>query len=390
MPRPVPRPELREAVRRSLRRAPVTLLVGPRQCGKTTLARSISESTPSHYFDLEDPESPLRPEVAKQVLSPLRGLIVVDEAQRQPSLFELLRVLADRSPVRARFLLLGSASPSLVKGVSESLAGRVATHEMGGLAITEVGAKFQAELWRRGGFPRSLLARTERESRAWRSDFVATFLERDIPLLGLRVPAPALRRFWTMMAHYHGQTSNLAELARSMGTGENAVRHYLDILTGSFMVRQLPPWFTNVGKRLVKAPKLYVRDSGILHFLLGVETQLGLYAHPKLGASWEGFAIEQIIQTLGAEREAHFYRTHAGAELDLMIERRGKRFGFELKHTDHVTVSKSMRVALDDLGLEHLWVVHPGQRSFALQPRISALPLADLGELARDRRLAKR
>lgn len=388
MSRTVPRPDLLALVQKSLARAPVTLLVGPRQCGKTTLARVLAARRPSTYFDLEDPESPLRTDTAKQVLGPLRGLVVIDEAQRKPELFELLRVLADRRPTRARFLILGSASPALVRGISESLAGRVSMHEMGGLGITEVGAARQELLWRRGGFPRSVLARSDGESFAWRGDFASTFVERDVPLLGVRVPAAALRRFWTMLAHYHGQTLNHAELARSMGTGENAVRHYLDILTGSFMVRQLPPWFSNVGKRLVKAPKLYLRDSGILHYLLGIRSRLELFSHPKLGASWEGFAAEQIVQCLRAEREVFFYRTHAGAELDLLVERRGRRFGFELKHGDAPAVTKSMRVALDDLDLTHLWVVHPGTSSHPLAERISTLALADLGTLTKDRRLA--
>ncbi len=366
-----------------MRQSPVTLLLGPRQCGKTTLAREIAASTKSTYFDLEDPETPLRADVAKQVLGPLRGLVVIDEAQRQPGLFELLRVLADRRPLRSRFLVLGSAFPVLVRGVSESLAGRVVTHEMSGLDVTEVDARRHGSLWLRGGFPRSLLAPSDTASFAWRAAFASTFVERDVPLLGLRVPPHALRRFWTMLAHYHGQTLNAAELARAMGAGEKAVRHYLDILTGGFMVRQLQPWFENVGKRLVKAPKVYVRDSGLLHYLLGIRRRLDLFAHPRLGASFEGFALEQIISRLAAERDAHFYRTHAGAELDLFLIRGRRRLGFELKHADAPTVTKSMRVALEDLRLDHLWVVHPGQRSYDLDDRISALALCDLDALAR-------
>jgi uncharacterized protein len=384
----VPRPALLAAVRRSLGRAPVTLLLGPRQCGKTTLARQIAAGVASTYFDLEDPATPLRAETARQVLAPLRGLIVIDEAQRQPGLFELLRVLADRRPSRARFLVLGSASPALVRGASETLAGRLATHEMAGLDVSEIDVGRHEALWLRGGFPRSLLARTDAESFAWRADFASTFVERDVPLLGVRVPAHALRRFWIMLAHYHGQTLNAADLARAMGTGEKAVRHHLDILTGGFLVRQLPPWFENVGKRLVKAPKLYVRDSGILHYLLGIRARLDLFAHPKLGASFEGFALEQLIGRLAAERDAYFYRTHAGAELDLFVTRGRRRFGFELKHADAPTVTKSMRVALADLRLDHLWVVHPGERSYALDSRISALALRDLDALARRREMA--
>ena len=260
----------------------------PRQCGKTTLARSIASDTRSTYFDLEDPDVPLRGDVAKQVLAPLRGLVVLDEFQRQPALFELIRVLADRRPLPARFLILGSASPDLVRGASETLAGRVALCELGGLESSDVGTAHQNRLWLRGGFPRSFLARSDAESAAWRADFVTTVLERDVPQLGVRVAATALRRFWTMLAHYHGQIWNAAELARSLGVGETAVRHYLDILSGTYLVRQLPPWFANVGKRLVKSPKVFVRDAGILHQLLGIRSRLDLHGHPKLGASGKG------------------------------------------------------------------------------------------------------
>jgi hypothetical protein len=308
----------------------------------------------------------------------LRGLVVIDEVQRQPALFALLRVLADRSPLPARFLILGSASPDLVRGTSETLAGRIALCEMGGLDLSEVGGDGQQRLWLRGGFPRSLLARTDAESFAWRGDFVQTFLERDVPRLGIRVPAPALRRFWAMLAHYHGRIWNAAETARALGTGEVAARHHLDILTGAFMVRQLPPWFENLGKRLVKAPKIYLRDSGVLHHLLGLRRRLDLLAHPRLGASWEGFAVDQIVRRLGAERDAYFYATHGGAELDLLIVRGERRYGFELKVADTPAVARSMHVALADLRLNHLFVVHPGERSFPLRERISALALRDL------------
>lgn len=386
MPRPIPRSHLTRRLERSLSRFPVTLLLGPRQCGKTTLARQIAGAT-AHYFDLEDPSTALQPEVAKQVLAPLRGLVIIDEFQRQPALFELLRVLADRTPTRARFLILGSASPDLVRGASETLAGRVATCEMSGFGVAEIPARKQSALWMRGGFPRSYLARSDAVSFSWRSSFVQTFLERDIPQLGLRVPSHALRRFWTMLAHYHGQIWNAAELARSMGVGEKAVRHYLDILAGAFMVRQLLPWFENVGKRLVKSPRIYLRDPGILHFLLGVRTRQEILAHPKLGASWEGFALEQVIELLEAEHDAFFYRTHAGAELDLMIVRGGKRYGFEFKYADSPAVTKSMRVAMVDLRLEELFVVHPGEQTHALDERIRLLPIADVPKLATLRRL---
>ena len=381
------RPVLIETIKRLLARNPVTLLLGPRQCGKTTLARQVSHGAPGAYFDLEDPETALRPETAKQVLAPLRGLVVIDEFQRQPGLFELLRVLADRKPRQARFLILGSASLDLVRGASETLAGRVAYCEMSGFDLVEVGAKRQAALWVRGGFPPSLLARSDGDSFGWRQSFVQTFLERDIPQLGIRVPAHALRRFWTMLAHYHGQIWNAAELARSMGTGETAVRHHLDILSGAFMIRQLPPWFENVGKRLVKSPKVYLRDSGLLHCLLGLRSRLELFAHPKLGASWEGFALDQVVRLLGAERDAFFYRTQAGAELDLFVIRGGRRYGFEFKHEDGPRPTKSMHVALADLALDKIFVVHPGERTYDLSDRVRAVALREVPSLVKEKRL---
>ncbi len=379
----VPRPDLQQSVERAVRRQPVTLLVGPRQCGKTTLARRIHSGRDGAYFDLEDPETPLRPEAAKQVLAPLKGLVVIDEFQRQPRLFELLRVLSDRRPLPARFLILGSASPDLARDVSETLAGRVAHCEMAGFQLGELDRKRDAALWLRGGFPRALLAPSEAESRSWRTDFIRSFLERDVPQLGVRVPAVALRRFWTMLAHVHGQTWNAAALARSMGTGEKAVRHYLDILSGAFMVRQLPPWFENVGKRLVKAPKIYVRDSGVLHSLLGIRTRLELLSHPKLGFSWEGFALDQTLRVIGTDAETYFYRTQAGAELDLLVVKGRLRYGFEFKYEDAPRVTKSMHVALADLRLAKLWVVSPGESEYALAKRISVLPLTAVSSAVR-------
>lgn len=384
----VPRPHLQRRIEAAIRRSAVTLLLGPRQCGKTTLARRISALREATFFDLEDPQTPLRPERAMLVLQQLRGLVIIDEFQRQPQLFEALRVLADRRPLRARFLILGSASPDLVRGISESLAGRVAYVEMGGLRLDEVGAQRSDELWLRGGFPSSLLARSTAESYRWRLDFIRSFLERDIPQLGIRIPAAALRRFWTMVAHVHGHNWNAAELARSMAVKEDTVRRYLDILTGAFMIRQLPPWFENVGKRLVKAPKIYFRDSGVLHALLGLRTQRELLSHPKLGLSWEGFALEEIIQATGAERDAYFYKTHAGAELDLLLVRGGKRFGFECKHADAPQATRSMHVALKDLGLHRLWVVYPGASRYPLSERIEVVPLTRIRRLIEEARLS--
>jgi uncharacterized protein len=363
---------------------PVTLLLGPRQCGKTTLAREVFKAREGAFFDLEDPETPLKGETANLVLRDLKGLIVIDEIQRQPSLFSLLRVLADRIPLPARFLILGSASPQLVKGASESLAGRAAHIHMEGFDLGEVGAEQHDRLWVRGGLPRSFLADDENLSYEWRGNFIQALLERDMPQLGILVPAPVLRRFWLMLAHYHGNIWNASELARSMGTKQDTARRYLDILTGAFLTRQLTPWFENLGKRLVKSPKIYIRDSGILHSLLGLKTKLQVQSHPKLGFSWEGFALEQVIGLLGAEKDCYFYRTHGGAELDCLIVREGRKYGFEFKYDDAPRPAKSMHVAVADLGLEKLWIVHPGTQRYPLHARMDAVPLVQIAEAMKD------
>jgi predicted AAA+ superfamily ATPase len=284
-------------------------------------------------------------------------------------------VLADRRPLPAHFLLLGSASPAMIKGTSESLAGRVAHIEMGGFSLDETGAANWRQLWTRGGFPRAYLAANAEKSHAWRMNFIQSFLERDIPQLGIRVPAAALRRFWTMLAHYHAQPWNAAELARAMSVKEDTARHYLDILTGAFMVRQLPPWFENTGKRLLKAPRIYFRDTGMLHSLLGLHTPAQVMGHPRFGFSWEGFAMEQIIRAARAEQDAYYYRTHAGTELDLIIMRHGKKYGFEFKFADAPAQTRSMQIAIQDLKLDHLWIVFSGERALPLSDRISTLPL---------------
>ena len=369
-------------VRESFEAHPVVTLTGPRQCGKTTLARAIAETAPrSTRFDLEAAVDRRRLATPEQTLGRLEGLVVIDEVQRSPALFETVRVLVDRPGNRARFLLLGSASPALVRGISESLAGRAGIVDLAGFDLGEVGAGRWRSLWLRGGFPRSFLARSARASQVWRESFVRTFLERDIPQLGITVPAETLRRFWTMIAHYHGRTWNAAELARALGAGESAARRHLDILVGAFMVRVLPPWFENLRKRQVKAPRLYVRDTGLLHTLLDIAGEHELAGHPKVGASFEGFAIEQVLAAFETDA-AYGWGTHAGAELDLLVTRGGRRYGFECKLADAPGTTRSMRVALADLGLDHLWVIYPGDEAYALDDRISALPVADVPSLA--------
>jgi predicted AAA+ superfamily ATPase len=371
------RQALKNDIATALRRNPVVTLLGPRQCGKTTLARQIAGTT-AHHFDIESPIDLARLANPQTVLSSLKGLVVIDEVQMLPSLFPLLRVLADRQPTRTRFLLLGSASPDLIRDSSESLAGRVAFVTMGGFSLREVGAAAVRRLWLRGGFPRSFLAPGDPASSQWRNDFVQTFLERDIRKFGVQVPPAVLRRLWTMLAHYHGQVWNASELSRSLGEAHTTVKRHLDILTGALMVRQLPPWFENLGKRQVKAPKVYLRDCGLLHAFLGLPTQTALESHPKVGASWEGFVIEEILRRTG-DRDAYFWATPSGAELDLLVFVRGRRIGFEIKYTDAPRLTKSMAIAREDLKLDQLWVVYPGDTSFPLRPGVEAVALRDLG-----------
>ncbi len=374
--RDVARPDLEVEIRAALRRSPVVTILGPRQCGKSTIARRIAGPA-AHVFDLEDPLDVARLAEPQTTLGALRGLVVVDEVQLQPSLFPLLRVLADRRPLPARFLLLGSASPDLVRGSSETLAGRTAFVPMSGFDLREAGGAHMRRLWLRGGFPRSFLAAGEEASRRWRDDFVLTFLERDIRKFGVEVPAPVLRRLWTMLAHYHGQTWNASELSRSLGEAHTTVKRHLDILSGALMVRPLQPWFENLGKRQVKAPKVYLRDSGVLHALLGVTTFASLESHPKLGASWEGFVIEQILRRTG-DRDAYYWATPAGAELDLLVLVRGRRVGFEVKYSDAPRFTRSMGIAQHDLKLDRLFVVYPGPVSYALRDGAEVVSIHDL------------
>jgi predicted AAA+ superfamily ATPase len=364
-------------VREALARAPIVSLLGPRQVGKTTLARIVAQGRRAVFFDLENPADIARLSAPMQALEPLRGLVVIDEIQRLPGLFEVLRVLADRPRTPARFLILGSADPRLVHGVSESLAGRVSHVDVAGFDITEVGSDRVARLWLRGGLPRSFLGKSDAVSLAWRRDYVRDFLQRDLSEMGITIPAATLGRFWNMVAHYHGGIWNAAEFARSLGTSENTARHYLDILVGAWAIRALQPWFENLGKRQIRSPKVYVHDVGLLHALLDLETHPQLMGHPKAGASFEGFAIEQVLALLHV-REAYFWRTHQGAELDLMVMHKGKRYGFEMKMGDAPTATKSMRIALDDLGLARLYVVYPGKQSYTLDERIQVLSILDL------------
>ena len=360
---------------RSIRESPVTALLGARQTGKTTLSAMLAEKrSDTHFFDLEKAADRSSLSTPETTLDSLRGLIIIDEIQRMPLLFATLRPLVDRHPLPARFLLLGSASPAMVKGVSESLAGRVLFIQVPGFTIDEVNSGFINRLWIRGGFPRSFLAKSEAESFRWRQAFLTTFLERDIPQLGIRVPAETLRRFWMMLAHYHGQIWNSSELARSLGTNEKTTRHYLDILTGAYVMRVLPPWHENVGKRQVKSPKIYVRDSGLLHTLLGLENIQDIRAHPKYGLSWEGFALQQTLALI-KEDNAFFWATHRGAELDLLVIRHGKRYGFEFKCADAPTMTKSLHIAVKDLNLIRTWIVYPGDRRYPVHESVEVIPL---------------
>ncbi len=369
-----------------LRQFPILALLGSRQVGKTTLAREFAKTWEglAYHFDLEDPDDQARLSDPAFVLRPLKGLVVIDEIQMRPDLFPLLRVLADRPETPARFLILGSAAPELLRNAAESLAGRVSFHELDGFALDEVKPNQGDERWLRGGYPRSFLAEDIRASKAWREAFIRTYLERDLPQLGLNLPALTLRRFWTMVGHYHGQIWNSSELARSLGVSDKTVSRYLDILEGTFMAWRLRPWHTNQGKREVKAPKVYLADTGLLHSLLGIFAHDDLLAHPKCGASWEGFVLREILRHTGSGRdEAYFWALHSGAELDLMVLYNGRRFGFEAKLTRSPKVTPSMRSAQEALDLEHLYVVCHGEGDiWPLAEGISAVPLGALQRLA--------
>ncbi len=361
-------------------RSKITSLLGPRQCGKTTLSRIISDNIKSVRFDMESVPDIQRLRNPELVLGSIEDLVIIDEIQKQPSLFNSLRVIVDRPETKARFLILGSASPEIIKNVSETLAGRVEFIELSGFNLAETGVNTMEKLWLRGGMPRSFLAKTENDSIRWREDFIRTYLERDIPQLGIKIPSVAMRRFWTMLAHYHGQLWDAAELARSMGLSGKTVRHYLDILSQTFMVRQLQPWYENIGKRQVKSPKIYFRDTGLLHSLLSITDMHDLTGNPRLGASWEGFAIEQFL-AIKKPAQAYFWATHNGAELDLLFFHKGKRYGIEVKFSEAPVVTKSMRIAIEDLKLEQLWIIYPGKITYQADDKITVMPLMEIESL---------
>lgn len=373
----IERSSLLSSIKTALGRSRVVALIGPRQSGKTTLARQFVRPDSVNYFDLEDPVSLARLEQPMTALQDLHDLVVIDEIQRRPDPFPILRVLADREDLPARFLILGSASPELARSSSESLAGRMETISISGFSLAEVGVEALQDHWLRGGFPLSFLAESDSNSFAWRKNFVQTFLERDLPRWGVQIPTGNLLRFWTMISHYHGQVWNAAEPARSLGVSEPTVRRYLDILQDVYMVRILQPWHTNLKKRQVKSPKIYFRDSGLLHALLGIRTHHDLQTHPKSGASWEGYVIEEAIKSIEPD-EVYFWATHNGAEIDLLLFRNGKRFGLECKRVDAPRLTPSMQSAIADLQLNHLAVIYPGERSYPLAEKVTVLPLSSL------------
>ena len=365
------------SIRTALQRSRIVALIGPRQCGKTTLAREFLPEESVNYFDLEDPISLARLDEPMTALSSLKGLVVIDEVQRRPDLFPVLRVLVDRKGYEGRFLILGSASGDLLRQSSETLAGRMETLTLSGFNLAELGYDSMAQHWLRGGFPLSFLAATEMNSMAWRKSFIQALLERDLPQWGVRTSSTALWRFWTMLAHYHGQTWNAAEPARAMGVSESTTRRYLDLLSDAFMVRQLQPWHANLRKRQVKSPRIFIRDSGLLHQLLGIGSERELMTHPKIGASWEGYVIEEVLHAICPD-EAFFWATHQGAEIDLVLRLNGEMLGIECKRSDAPGMTPSIRIARDDLKLKAVAVVYPGSKRYSIAPGVEAVPLRDV------------
>lgn len=373
----IERKNIKKHIIKALKRGRIVSLLGARQCGKTTLARNFAQPVSSSYFDLEDPIDSAKMAEPKNALENLKGTVVIDEVQRQPELFPILRVLADRVPLPAKFLILGSSSPDLIKHSSESLAGRVERIRIGGFSLDEVGdGKFE-RLWLRGGLPPSFLAKTDKESFIWRREYTQSFVERDLPLHGVSLPPMMLLRFWAMLAHYHGQVFNSSEIARSLGISVMTVKRYVDILSGVFMIRQVQPWFGNVKKRQVKSPKIYFYDTGILHSLLGIQTTNDLLAHPKHGASWEGFVMEEVIRSV-QPNDVYFWATHQGAEIDLVFNKGGRMYGVEIKRADAPTMTPSMRIALEDLKLERIAVIYPGKKRYSIHKQIQVVPFDEI------------
>lgn len=361
--------------------SPVVAILGPRQSGKTTLAKMLETD---HYFDLENPRDLARLEHAQVTLEKLEGLVVIDEIQLRPELFPLLRYLVDQQE-RTRYLILGSASRDLIHQGSETLAGRISFLRLNGFVLDEVGEDDWEKLWWRGGFPRAYLAPSDELAGKWHEDYISTFLERDIPQFGIQVPAATLRRFWVMLSHYHGNLINFSELGRSLQVADTTIRHYVDILESTLMIRVLRPWFMNTSKRLVKSPKIYLNDAGLYHRLQSIDSPGQLQSHPKLGASWEGFALTQLIGLSGMREDAfHFWATQAGAEVDLFWQRNGKNFAAEFKYGDAPRRTRSMSIALNDLDIAHMWVVYPGKESYPLDERISVLPVSAIQEIFKD------
>jgi len=381
----IDRPVFFKQLSRAVRRSPITALIGPRQCGKTTLARMFAKGRTTVFFDLESQLDLNRLQNPQLMLGSLRGLVIIDKIQAMPELFAVLRVLVDRPENKTRFLILGSASPDLVKNASETLAGRVEFAQLSGFDLQEIGTNRSAVLWPRGGFPRSFLAPSDDDSLAWREAFIQTFLARDIPQLGISVPPATMRRFWTMLGHYHGQIWNASELGRSLDLSDKTVRSYLDILAGTFMIRQLQPWYENLSKRQVKAPKIYLRDSGLLHALLNLPDFETLHGYSRMGASWEGFAIEQVLLSV-KPAQAFFWATHSGAEVDLFFLSRGRRYGVECKFSETPKITKSMSQAIESLNLAHLWIIYPGEDAYPLSKQVSVWPLKEIFSLPKQLR----
>ena len=369
----IKRTKYKKHIEEALERSRAVALLGPRQCGKTTLARDIVDKNSLNYFDLEDPSSLIGLVDPKTTLASLKDIVVIDEVQRRPDLFPILRVLLDRTPLPAKFLILGSASPELLRQSSESLAGRLEMIEMDGFDLSEVGQKEASRLWLRGGFPRSFLAKNDADSFMWRKSFIQAFLERDLRQQGINIPTVSLHRFWTMLANSHGQIWNAAPFAASLGISQPTVRRYLDILTGVFMVRQIQPWHANIKKRQVKAPKIYIRDTGVLHSLLGLKTESEVLRHPGCGSSWEGYVIEEVMSSVEPD-DVYFWATHQGAEIDLVFSKGGRMYGVEIKRADAPTMTPSMRMALEDLKLEHIVVIYPGDKRYSLHKKVKVVP----------------